>query len=30
VISEDEAKKLAEESGPFGGLAGLRDTLGKS
>lgn len=29
VITEDEAKRLAEESGPFGGLAGLRDTLGK-
>ncbi|WP_342249690.1 YceD family protein [Sphingomonas sp. OTU376] len=29
VISEEEAKRLAEESGPFGGLAGLRDKLGK-
>ncbi|MBQ1500044.1 MAG: DUF177 domain-containing protein [Sphingomonas sp.] len=29
VISEEEAKRLAEESGPFGGLAGLRDQLGK-
>lgn len=30
VISEEEAKRLAEESGPFGGLAGLRDKLGGS
>jgi uncharacterized metal-binding protein YceD (DUF177 family) len=30
VISEEEAKRQAEESGPFGGLAGLRDKLGKS
>jgi uncharacterized metal-binding protein YceD (DUF177 family) len=30
VISEEEAKRQAEESGPFGGLAGLRDQLGKS
>lgn len=29
VLSEEEAKRLAEESGPFGGLAGLRDRLGK-
>lgn len=29
VISEEEAKRQAEESGPFGGLAGLRDKLGK-
>lgn len=29
VLSEEEAKRLAEESGPFGGLAGLRDKLGK-
>lgn len=29
VISEDEAQRLAEESGPFGGLAALRDKLGK-
>jgi uncharacterized metal-binding protein YceD (DUF177 family) len=28
VISEEEAQKLAEESGPFGGLASLRDKLG--
>lgn len=28
VISEEEAKRQAEESGPFGGLAGLRDKLG--
>ncbi|MEP9359137.1 YceD family protein [Sphingomonas sp. KR3-1] len=28
VISEEEAKRLAEESGPFGGLAALRDKLG--
>jgi hypothetical protein len=28
VISEEEARKLAEESGPFGGLAALRDKLG--
>jgi uncharacterized metal-binding protein YceD (DUF177 family) len=27
VISEEEARRLAEESGPFGGLAGLRDQL---
>jgi uncharacterized metal-binding protein YceD (DUF177 family) len=30
VISEEEAKRQAEESGPFGGLAGLRDRLGGS
>ena len=29
VISEDEAKAQAEASGPFGGLAALRDKLGK-
>jgi len=29
VISEEEAQRLAEESGPFGGLAGLRDKLSK-
>jgi uncharacterized metal-binding protein YceD (DUF177 family) len=29
VISEEEARKLAEESGPFGGLAALRDKLGE-
>lgn len=29
VISEEEARRQAEESGPFGGLAGLRDKLGK-
>ncbi|NWN13490.1 hypothetical protein GY655_27460, partial [Escherichia coli] len=30
VISEEEATRLAEESGPFGGLAGLRGKLGES
>lgn len=30
VISEEEAKRQAEERGPFGGLAGLRDKLGKN
>ncbi|HVJ00871.1 MAG TPA: YceD family protein [Sphingomonas sp.] len=29
VLSEEEAKRLAEESGPFGGLAALRDKLEK-
>jgi uncharacterized metal-binding protein YceD (DUF177 family) len=29
VLSEEDAKRLAEERGPFGGLAGLRDRLGK-
>jgi uncharacterized metal-binding protein YceD (DUF177 family) len=28
VLSEEDAARLAEESGPFGGLAGLRDKLG--
>lgn len=30
VISEEEARKKAEASGPFGGLAALKDKLGKN
>lgn len=30
VLSEDEAQRLAQESGPFGGLAALKGKLGKS
>ncbi len=29
VLSEEEARRLAEETGPFGGLAALRDQLGR-
>lgn len=30
VLSEEEAKRAAEESGPFGGLAALKDKLNKN